>query len=604
MNVKKKLRGHQPSSLEYIKSRLLALEMYVKIDAVLVGFDHDRASNVKIQQNHLMQHLIALHTEFKLRALNDVYNVNGIKVKIVYSVSLAKQNIQRDIERVLAKQRSTDYSNGLALHFQPAIYVLNPTVAKDFKYAYHHPQRNDCPGTSGYLVPNQESNTNGLTCQQAGPLRYDPLRSGAGEVMAYSFPILGFYPPKNCEDALVPDLAAIIDSAVQHLFVPGAQNLSLPEWKSLQFQVIHIYDALIPDLDTISAFDQIKRQIEFLKLKDQSIAINHYHVTFGNCDYCMADFTQALMIKTKRLPGADMNIQETEFLDSSILHSWLSSKIFQRFVKDNRQMDIPLRALTSLERIIPVFIFEITSHHELVLDDLKTEMSFPEMVRGVRTYEDTFTTGMYCKGNDIKESHADIYRQVLAAVLQTGWGVLPKSQRMMFNGEIAHDYRWSVGNNPFDAFSTSFQLSESLIAVSKRNYLLSIVSSLVNEALTIYKSFQALSSTRFIKDLLPKEYTDEFYIRGNLLRSKLGVGLSHISKEEFVTAHSFIQFARHDIIALEKFWQNLSSYGLKPVLVCPHARGHLNFYLLTGLGISISLVLWIEENETSQSKTL
>lgn len=191
------------------------------------------------------------------------------------------------------------------------------------------------------------------------------------------------------------------------------------------------------------------------------------------------------------------------------------------------------------------------------------------------------------------ESHEDIYRQVLAAILETGWGTLPTSKRIKFGKEIALEYRWSVGNTPFDVFSTSLEFSTSLIAISKRNYLLSIVHGLLEEALSIYRSFQALSSSGYISDVLPKDVVDEFYIRGNLLRSKLAVGLNHVSNEEFDAAHVFFQSSKHDVQALERFLKGLSTYGLKPVLVCPHARGHLNFLLLGGIGCAISLFFWI-----------
>lgn len=186
------------------------------------------------------------------------------------------------------------------------------------------------------------------------------------------------------------------------MFVPGASNFSLAEWKTLKIQVVHVYDALIPDLDTVTAFENIKKQLDFLKLKHQSIELNHFHVSFGNCDHCMIAVTEALKIKTKRIPGAGMNVKETEFLDPSILHTWLSSRIFQKFLKDNRFTEIPLKPSNSDERVIPVFIFELTSHSELVLDDSKTAVSFPDMVIGVRSHEGSFDSAMYCNGIKVR----------------------------------------------------------------------------------------------------------------------------------------------------------------------------------------------------------
>lgn len=81
---------------------------------------------------------------------------------------------------------------------------------------------------SGFLVHNQEGVINGLIYQQVrsciknmevscflGPLKYGPIVAGAGQVMDHSFPVLEAYPPKQRNKALVPDLAAMIDSAIQ-----------------------------------------------------------------------------------------------------------------------------------------------------------------------------------------------------------------------------------------------------------------------------------------------------------------------------------------------------------------------------------------------------
>lgn len=85
----------------------------------------------------------------------------------------------------------------------------------------------------------------------------------------------------------------------------------------------------------------------------------------------------------------------------------------------------------------------------------------------------------------------------------------------------------------------------------------------------------------------------DFYSRANLFRSKLEVGLMHVGRGEYDTAHYYIKSSSHELLALQSRIESLQRTGLQPVLVCRHERGNLNFWICVFLGGALAVVLWI-----------
>ena len=223
--------------------------------------------------------------------------------------------------------------------------------------------------------------------------------------------------------------------------VPQTLSLSLPAWKKLILPVVHIHDAFIPDTETMHSaeMDEILQQLNRLNLKGQSIEIFHYYVALGQCDSCTAAYAQcvqsflflvlfsasrALSTRTGRRPGPGLVVEETEFLDSLILHKWFSDPEVQSMMRDDRYVQIPLSSANPDVRIVPVFVLELAKISPLSFENGAQSIGFSDLVLGVRTHEGTYLSEMSCGGQIISISATNISRPLMASLLQTG---LPKN---------------------------------------------------------------------------------------------------------------------------------------------------------------------------------
>lgn len=77
--------------------------------------------------------------------------------------------------------------------------------------------------------------------------------------------------------------------------VPQSLSLELRQWKKLKIQIVHLHDALLPDLISmhVEDLDRVLEQLQDLTLKGQSIEVHHYYVPLGTCEACMAAYTQS-----------------------------------------------------------------------------------------------------------------------------------------------------------------------------------------------------------------------------------------------------------------------------------------------------------------------
>lgn len=125
------------------------------------------------------------------------------------------------------------------------------------------------------------------------------------------------------------------------------------------------------------------------------------------------------MVGSGRVPGPDVMVEETEFLDAAVLHSWLSQKDFQHSLRDNQNVNIDLVSIYQNEWIVPVFIFDLAKFRPLTFEDGMQATGFSDMVIGVRTHWGKFKSDMACAGMDIDIHTPNITRSILASLLQT-----------------------------------------------------------------------------------------------------------------------------------------------------------------------------------------
>jgi hypothetical protein len=76
------------------------------------------------------------------------------------------------------------------------------------------------------------------------------------------------------------------------------------------------------------------------------------------------------------------------------------------------------------ENDIPVFLFDLVDDNYL-LDKTEQAVSFPDMVVAVQTQNNYIYTDFGCDGDTVILDASDATRAVLAALIQTIWGVSP-----------------------------------------------------------------------------------------------------------------------------------------------------------------------------------
>ena len=131
-------------------------------------------------------------------------------------------------------------------------------------------------------------------------------------------------------------------------------------------------------------------------------------------------FSRALLVGTRRLPGAGILVEETEMLDSVVLHSWFSNPVVRRLIKDNRNVNIRLESTKPGEWLLPVFIFEMASLKPLYFEGRKQAVGFHDLVVAVRSHAGEFISDMSCAMNPVQIPTTNISRPLLAAILSTG----------------------------------------------------------------------------------------------------------------------------------------------------------------------------------------
>lgn len=74
-------------------------------------------------------------------------------------------------------------------------------------------------------------------------------------------------------------------------------------------------------------------------------------------------------------------------------------------------------------------------------------------------------------------------RSLLAALLQTGWGVAPSYETWsVFHNTTLHNWLWSVGRTPFGPFSDKTEVSFVQRTAAQRNVVLTSLNQAVEQA--------------------------------------------------------------------------------------------------------------------------
>ncbi|GAM25077.1 hypothetical protein SAMD00019534_082520 [Acytostelium subglobosum LB1] len=531
-----------------------SFEHPININVRLVGFSTAQHNDLQRILNHLDNTNIPV-------IKNPFSTVQFIKQKYLYFLETSSDRLKDDLRTAISdatrQQRphptigagttvigydiidsiiASDY-NLVDKNNAYTIYILNNDISQSYSYSQipNLAQADKQQRTPFYCT------TKMWQCRGDGGGRYmwidltadavnfGPVTKGTGSVIASQLPRHA----SGSSDRFLNDIGTFVHQTTRQLIAPPIGHMMNFDWTHLEVRLIMVHDHKVGILEQSERFDwdEIRKQLKSIKLlPDQSIS-------FSKAEISLLDNIYAAQAKQSSLRVHHSGTKGTQqYLDSADLHYWLQQHNLD-FVPelDNRNSD---------SRVIPVFLFDISFKDLLLLDRMHQAVSFDDMVIAIQTQSQRpvdFTCGE--QGN-LSIDADDATRPVMAALLETIWGVLPTHLELSkTSGANQNDanYLWSMGFNPFSVFSTHKTLSFAQTDAAIRNNVYShIVESL--ESLQIIMSHIDQDETweEFAQESDKEDIQSIDKMRQSIQEVLLEIG-QHLSKHKEVEAYAKIQ---------------------------------------------------------------
>ncbi|GAX80478.1 hypothetical protein CEUSTIGMA_g7917.t1 [Chlamydomonas eustigma] len=445
------------------------------------------------------------------------------------------------------------------------VYLINPKPLslgdKQLSYVYTYedpgleklPVSKSCPG-SLYV----SSSLPYLWVDiRAGPCIYGPVGGHRGQVTPHSFPHPMFYKSDMVTKAIVPDLAAMVWSACQHMAWPPMLHKEVDTRENLHIQIIHMYDSLAPPpdrLDQLAIQTTLRNALTTEVLK--SIEVSEAWISFAHCDACVNSYTMALKLHTAQDDGKAFHQSRTvKVLDRLAVHTALTEH------KDDIMAYAGLHfAEDRSKRVFPVFVFDISEGgpHGILIDGAVKATAFSDMAVAVSSQAEAVSSHFMCKYSKIKPPAGEVTREILAAILSAVWAVPDPAVHYSAGSGQGEDYRWSVGNTPFGPLSHRMTLTAPLIQAAKRNTVVSLMEKLIKRITQLLDAFEVMSfNGRLDQDSL-RDQRDDFIIRITMAEYKLEEAGKMLGKWNVGDASRMIRSMIYDVNALESMARKLS----------------------------------------------
>lgn len=569
---------------------LLALHVHIVVDVKIVGF-YDKAdmNYPLLLEKDLRPYLDALQSEMETVALEPSPKHLVVKPVIKYNVYRMPEEYAAEILSAL-KNAAVDL--GVPVRFIP-YNVVDDLIRRDYEsfpsrhtiylislppspppqvwqhvYTYTT-ERGSCPG--GLWVGRQPYAWVDLS---AYPSFYGPGPGGKGQVFRHTVPVLEHYKDATMKQAMLPDLAALVWSACQHLVWPPMQHAIPIHSSSVRVQVIYMHQALERGASRVymPALESLLRDLVGDGL--QELSFQETWVSMAECDLCVTAYARSLKAYTGRAPGSTFKLETSNVLDSNELGTHLSAYRHGILAQAGEKAGVA----GGRERVLPVFVYDLSTTDAVLLDGWRQAVAYKDIVMAVRTravFKDTYFT---CNGHTLTDDLQNITRAVYAAVLQAGWAVAdPALQWSPVTGK-QWNYLWSVGNNPFSPLSALTSHSFAQADAAGRNLALTYINGTVSYAVGVLKGFMKLSTNGYIATALPKEMLSTYQQRLNMLHFKIGGALMALSDREYSTALRYARALMHDVVGLHSLARRVSK-SLDVQLQC-HESAHWRFFFL------------------------
>ncbi|GJP47219.1 hypothetical protein CLOM_g6435 [Closterium sp. NIES-68] len=584
--------------------RLGEVEVVTRVHVRLVGFDGDGDDNRKlnVKAEEMTKFLNTLKPDNVFRAIHGESHGLAIRQRVAFSVSKAPRrlasavsgDIFRFVGRAMARAKEGEVvllphalvdahirndaamltdsaagSGGGEGGKQPyAVYVLNPRMMPR-RYAYSYGSVSDtvCPGTSfqdeRYLWVD-------LT---AGPVSYGPVWEGEGAVTAAAYLRAEDYSNDLLHGAFLAHVAALIDSATRHVFVPPLLHVPVTYAVTTDIWLIAMRSGVGDGeagggedmgLSLGAIKDELLSRWPAVVLAGQQVRFKEVVLSLAHCSFCSTALHRAMRsglfeattASTGAAPssaaGMPGGTEVWRHVDSEDLHHYLSE--FWPEITDLAGMPNPDYVERNdpnphAGRFFPVFLFDLHTAEPLLLDGRHRALAYDDMVLAVRTKAPPMLAEYRCEGELVPMDPSNVTRAVLSAILQTAWGVAPTHESWSAIHNVSrHNWRWSVGMTPFGPFSRHTSLSMAHRDAALRNVVLSVLNTTISSTLHLLTAMQKYGSEEAA--LRPGALRQHFSQRWAVLLHKIDRAAAALSDLDFPLAGYFARSARHDMDAL------------------------------------------------------
>ncbi|KAG1672062.1 hypothetical protein FOA52_008938 [Chlamydomonas sp. UWO 241] len=592
----------------------------VIIEVKLVGFDGKAGGgdhNIHVKNDDLAKHLDSLQRELESVVLQPELKALAVKPSVSFVVSRAPRQLIENInlavsnamhaeqgragradddefllnyeyvDRVIAHdaEQSRGVARAAALAGTAAItvYLLNPQARLPVEYLYSYEDygdakahsRHGCPGT---LYVSDSHPAYAWIDIRAGPAAYGPGAGHRGQVLAHSLPHPSHYKASQLDLGIVPDLAALVWSATQHMAWPPVLHEEIARKPSVHIQIVHMHDTLGPPPDRLDQ-QHIASQLRLALDGMQDVSVKEIWLPFAHCDVCVAAYASALKLRTAREDGGlYISAKTSKILDRQALHAALqdhADSIMTGFpeVGINSGAASHFTETTSATRhVIPVFVFDISDSGKdaLLIDGAVKATAFSDMVVAVSSRAAKAPSHFTCRLSACEPVAGNITREVLAALLTSGWGVPDTATYFSAGAGQGEDYRWSVGNTPFGPLSHRCGINAALSHTMQRNQVVLELQSSVEKVLRLLDGFSKLSTSGKLDAATCKGHFSTVPARINVAYYKLSEAALLLGQWQTKRALALARSMSHDVHALERAARAISA-ALQGTVKCDGA---------------------------------
>eukprot|EP00879_Flechtneria_rotunda_P007305 GHRR01007663.1.p1 GENE.GHRR01007663.1~~GHRR01007663.1.p1 ORF type:complete len:735 (+),score=144.94 GHRR01007663.1:731-2935(+) len=597
---------------------LTEVKLKIRVDVKLVGFAGDGNEALLTPEHNLQMYLRGLHSELDTVALNPAVAHMAVNPDISFRVQPAYYELATKVSAAINQGVNTGQSTNLfgpfQLHLIPyqnvdkliqedfdhsdgtyTIYLLNPAAHAPYAYSYHDGGNatDSCPGS--LWVSHKRYAWLDLS---ANLTFYGPGPGGRGQVFTHSVPVVKHYKKDVVSKAILPDLAALVWSACEHLIWPPLYHGKLSYNRQLEVHLIYMVEALMRPspamagrVDVAALQEQLQTVAKPLK---QQVSVTEHFLLFSECDHCVAAYSGALKARTSRSAGEKgFHLSMSQYLDLTEMEKWL---------KDWRDVLLSEAGINwdtehGGAAILPVFVFDVPTKEPVLLDGvLQASVLGSGDVVAIRTAGEPFATFFGCFDTHMALNPKQIHRPVLAATLQAAYGVAETAVSWSQATGKTWSFLWSVGQTPFGALSNQATVSFAQRDAALRNMALAYLNSSMNHAAMLIKGFEFLAPDGHleqVKSYLQPDQVIPYNQRTALLLFKIREAAAALASQQHALAVGYAASTVQDVAALHKITRQYKS-TLDPDLICAGRDEQRRWWLLPMLCtfVTVVLIVW------------